>query len=90
MYRWPRPIRLAKERDCKNKFENPLLDQADASVSFMQLDECLLPTPSGNLHSRLVDATCMRNNAVQCGAGEDITILMLLLSSSTLKCMCQL
>ena len=34
MYRWPRPLRLAKERECKKNPENPLPDQVDADVSF--------------------------------------------------------
>ena len=61
MYRWPRPLRLAKERDCKKKFESPPPGQVEAPVSFTcgwmsafflhlrenPIPSLLMPWPSG-------------------------------------------
>ena len=48
--RWPRPLRLADDSDCRKKLEDPLLDQEDRSLtlafSLLSLDvlfHCVSP-----------------------------------------------
>ena len=54
--RWPRPLRLANGSDCRNRLENPLLDQEGRPLALVS---SLLSTASRHILKNCIPSLLM-------------------------------